>query len=112
MKMLGEKEVVLEFQSKEELESMLVDAYSFLRERVDYIKPCHDSLVGACWGLVKIFFVELGKPFGKHVCTDSTIENKERLEYVQILILGKILSSQFTSTIMNFNGNALIVVVE
>lgn len=98
VKLLGVRDVLLEFDSREDMECTLLEAASSFDECFEWFKLCVDLTVEKsflAWVRVwKVslgawntrFFSIIGNSLGNFICIDGITSRKERLDFARLLI--------------------------
>ncbi|XP_057445855.1 uncharacterized protein LOC130737999 [Lotus japonicus] len=124
IKLLGARDVLLEFVSKDEMVFTLSEASSVLDENFEWYNPCSAYTVGQsnlAWLRVRkiplgmwntSFFCTVANLFGKYVCVDSITSRKDRLDFARVLVdtTQPLIDQQYLD--VNFDGKVCQVLVE
>lgn len=95
---MGEKEVLLEFESNQDMAETIEECSIFLEEKLHDLKPCTESVfaVSHCiW--IKVwqipmgiwreqFFTAVGNKLGTYVCVDAATSVRERVDFARKLV--------------------------
>ncbi|XP_057432667.1 uncharacterized protein LOC130725458 [Lotus japonicus] len=99
LKVMGARDVLLEFESNTEMQATLSEAKAVLDEIFEWFGPCSKLLVGKSqlvWVRVwrvpvgawnHSFFVAIGNTLGHFVCVDGITARKERLDFGRLLVI-------------------------
>ncbi|XP_057432705.1 uncharacterized protein LOC130725503 [Lotus japonicus] len=122
--LLGAKEVLLEFETKEEMQSTITECRYFLEHYVTDVTPCTIFTFGASqlvwirlWqvplGLwTQPFFSTVGNRLGTYVMSDDATTLRHRIDYARILVrMNHPLLNCFTMSV-DVEGTSCIVLVE
>lgn len=95
---MGEKEVLLEFESNQDMAETIEECSIFLEEKLHDLRPCTESVfaVSHCiW--IKVwqipmgiwreqFFTAVGNKLGTYVCVDAATSVRERVDFARKLV--------------------------